>query len=693
MVAELSKYWVQDAQALVTEEPKWGPIGREVYERTYSRPDSNGRGEQWRDTVLRVVNGNIGLVDPKYIEEGEAEALVALLYNFKAIPAGRHLWVSGVPGRQFLFNCHRAGFTDRFSRHFEFTFNELMKGGGVGANYSNEYIAGYPAVDHHVDVEMYIMPEYGEDLELLLARNLVQKDGKVPAYPPPTNGTLQRGETLYRVQDTREGWFGALALVLDAFMYGDLKKIYIDLSLLRPMGTIIKGFGGIASGPWALATLLRDIANFLNSKIGMQLSSEDIMQLDQFIAACVVAGNVRRSARMSIKLWKDYDILSFINCKSKDFAHWSTNISIEVNNEFWFALYDPDHKSHLTAMNVFSAAVEGMMLNGEPGFVNTSLAAVGETGDIRSTNPCGEIFLEPFENCNLGHVNLGAFASDMDGALEAFRLMQRYLIRATFGDITDPDQRTVVNKNRRTGVGIFGYQAFCVKRGVRYSDSWRPDTGIPSLLKSFKDVCDVEAKKYSAQLGINTPIKRTTVAPTGTIAKMPGTTEGIQTIYARYGIRRVLYGEDDPKLQSLFAKGYHIEDCLYTNGKVVEFPYKDILVEEVERLGLDVSTLIEDASEVDVKDFLAVQTMVQAMYADNSISLTINFPPDKYNKEEVMAALKVYGPHVKGTTMMPDATRPQQPYQRITKEEYEATGLHEVSQGEMECATGACPIK
>lgn len=675
-------------------EPKWGPIGKEVYQRTYSRPNSDGLGETWSDTVLRVVRGNIGLVDSKYIEEGEEAALISLLYNFKAIPAGRHLWVSGVPGRQFLFNCHRAGFTERFSRHYEFTFNELMKGGGVGANYSNDYISQYPPVGHNVDVECYIMPEYGDDLELLLARNLVKKDKGGPVYPPPQNGQLQAGEVLYRVQDTREGWFGALNLVLDAFFYGGIAKIFLDLSLLRPMGTIIKGFGGIASGPWALATLLRDVAAFLNTKVGQTLTSLDHMQLDHLIASCVVAGNVRRSARMSIKHWKDNDVLQFIKCKKDPLAHWSTNISVEVDDEFWRCIYDQPYneKNYIQAHKVLEVAVEGMMKNGEPGFVNTSLAAVGEKGDIRSTNPCGEIFLEPFENCNLGHVNVGAFAFDLDGAHEAFRLMQRYLIRATFGDITDDSQRKVVNENRRTGVGIFGYQAFCVKRGIKYSDSWKPDSAIPQIMKDFKKVCDETARAYAKELGIPTPIKRTTVAPTGTIAKLSGTTEGIQTIYARFGIRRVLYGEDDPKLQGLFAKGYHIEDCVYTNGKIVEFPYKDILVAEVEALGMPVD-LIEDASEVDVKDYLAVQAMVQNLYSDNSISLTINFPEGKYTHEDVKQALYVYGPQLKGTTMMPDASRPQQPYSRLTQEEYEATGVGEVGQGETECATGACPIK
>src|SRR6267142_3420442 len=196
------------------QEPKWGPIGKEVYERTYARNDANGKAETWIETCYRVVKGNLSLVDERHIEQGEAAALFRNLYEFRTIPAGRHLWVSGVPGRQFLFNCHRAGWTERFSRHCEFVFNELMKGGGVGANYSNDYIDRYPALKNKVHVRCYVPPEYeADDVKLLLSRRLVEvsSDG-VPVYPPP-----QYIEGFYRVPDSREGWYSALNKVLEAY--------------------------------------------------------------------------------------------------------------------------------------------------------------------------------------------------------------------------------------------------------------------------------------------------------------------------------------------------------------------------------------------------------------------------------------------------------------------------------------------
>src|SRR5439155_1441901 len=126
------------------EDPKFGPIGKEIYDRTYSRTKKDGTKETWQDTVARVVDGNLAFVDSKYHETGERDKLFGLIYSMSAIPAGRHIWATGVPGRQYLNNCNAAAF-DRtnFSEHFTFLFTELLKGGGVGSNYSNRYIDIY----------------------------------------------------------------------------------------------------------------------------------------------------------------------------------------------------------------------------------------------------------------------------------------------------------------------------------------------------------------------------------------------------------------------------------------------------------------------------------------------------------------------------------------------------------------------
>jgi ribonucleoside-triphosphate reductase len=666
-------------------DPQWGPIGREVYERTYRRVKPSGEHETWGDTVERVVKGNLALVPVQHIEKNEAKKLKELLYNFKVIPGGRHLWVSGVEGRQFLFNCHRAGWTADIADHFSFTYDQLMQGGGVGANYSNSYIDRYSSVANRVNLHIVCRNTHADYNDLHKYLSDVWPNELDPYWPLDINN--QRG---FIVPDTREGWVEALRLLLHSYWKGVDNDLVIDISDIRGKGELIRGFGGTASGPWALAQMLQDIVALLNTRVNVKLSTLDMMEIDHLIASCVVAGNVRRSARMSMKYWGDSDIFEFIGCKKSFVSHWSTNISVVIDDAFMEAVNSGD----VQAREVYRRCVAGMLTDGEPGFYNLSRAQEGELGDVACTNPCGEITLEEWENCNLGHVNLDAFHDDPKGAEEAFRLMTRWLVRATFADIPNPIQQEVVNRNRRIGVGMFGYQGWVVKQGIKYSLSHLSHE-IRKLLRGFKKICRKTADKYCFELRIPGCIKVTTIAPTGTIAKLPGKTEGIHPIYGRYFKRRIRYADNDPKLVELLRLGYHIEPCQYTaNTLVVTFICKDLLVDEVQRLGLDADLLVEQANEVSLAEHLSVQAMIQEEYADNAVSFTVNVEDGQYTVEQAMDTIIHYLPRIKGTTIMVDASRPQSPYERLTKEEFDLLAhLATIDQGNMDCGTGACPVK
>lgn len=686
--------------------PEFGPIGKEVYERTYRRVKENGENEEWADTVRRVVDGNTALVDEKYIEPNEKDKLFDLIYNFMAIPAGRHLWVSGVPGRQFLFNCHRAAFTEKLSDHYAFTFDELMKGGGVGANYSNRYIDQTPPIENTVKLHIVCENDHPDYAELESAEVLSSE------YSSRWDGS-------HRISDDREGWVEALITLIEAH-YGhfDDTDVVLDVSIIRERGAAIRGFGGTASGPAALAIMLRNVNNLLNKFVGRAPTSVEHMLMDHYIAECVIAGNVRRSARMSIKSWRDTDIHKFIRSKADSFDHWTTNISVEIDDDFFNALKKKKNPLHDHAKSVYHAVVSGMLENGEPGFYNVSLASVGELGDVGSTNPCGEIALEPWENCNLGHVNVSRFYDDFEGGKEAFRLMSRFLIRATFGDVPNPLQREVVDRNRRIGVGFFGFQGWLNKQGIIYSES-HSNRQVRKTLRDWKAAVDKEAARYAHQLRIPRPIKTTTLAPTGSISQLAGDSASAQTIYAPYFWRLVRFSANDPELQKHIDAGRRVEDDLYSaNTKVVYFCVQDPLVEEVTHLGFD-EEIIEGANEVGLADSLAVQAMLQECYADNAISFTINVEPDAKQKEffdaqvsdnvspldlkvgepmestieEAKKTIIHYLPHLKGTTIMVDGSRPQAPLQRITKEEFEQSTIVEIGQGELDCGPVGCPIK
>lgn len=684
----------------------WGPSGEDVYNRTYSRTKPDGTKETWPETVERVATGNLQLLELDYDMEEHAQ-LCTLMENFSVLPAGRHLWASGVKGRQFLFNCWHSGWGEKISDHFEFSFMRLMEGGGVGATYSTKVLDKYGPVKQAVEVHVVCDDEH-QDYEILSEAGLLSS-----LYSSDYQGSY------HEVEDSREGWAAALVELLESAWDENASSVLVfDVSRVRPSGSRLKTFGGHASGPEPLARMLLEIGHVLQINLGaldayecmepirLPLDPISAMEIDHAIAQCVVAGGNRRSARMSIMPWDDPYIMEFLRLKEDTDKHWTTNISVGIDDEFLRLVNSPPERipsRHHMAHVVLEIVAEGMLTNGEPGIWNKSLSNVGEVNEVSSTNPCGEIPLPEWGACVLGHINLEAFAPkergdsfDLDGAVKAARLMTRFLIRATFGDIGDEKARKVMDRDRRIGVGLFGFQAAFAKMGYKFSHI--PESGeAEEILETLKMNIRDEAESYAFQLRIPVPIKVTTVAPTGTIAKMPGTTEGIHPIFSRHFIRRIRFSTLDEaqvrRLEEFRQQGYHVEPCQYAaNTMVVEIPTRERLVDEVVALGYDAS-VVESADEIHLEDMMEVQSLVQSAYADNAISFTVNLDPEQYTVDELMGFLAEYLPYLKGTTVFPDESRPQAPYERISEADFNLYQLTQVGEGvDEECITG-CPVR
>lgn len=681
----------------------WGPLGEDIYKRTYSLT-KNGREvreakraqkkdqsvivpkeekETWVETVIRTVDGNLSLVSPEKIEPDERNKLIGLLLPFGVLPAGRHLSASGVQGRQFLFNCHASGWDPgEPGAHFTFLFDQLMQGGGVGSNYSNRYLEAMPVVTRQVDLHIVCRedhPNYNE-----FAHLISKHKGDVNAVK-------------FTVDDSREGWVESVGKVFElAYSNSSLvpnpAALQIDVSGIRERGEVLVTSGGTACGPGPLVFMLNDLVKALNSCYARRLNSGDAMSLDHIMAACVIAGGKRRSSRMSVKNWHDPDIFEFINCKREDGAHWTTNISVEIDDEF-FKAYEEGSK---WARDVMKAVVLGKRLNGEPGFWNRSLAMKNEREPelMFCPNPCGEIGLQMWENCNLGHVNMGYFVKrGRDQMLEAFRLMTRWLLRATFGDIPQPRQRAVTNKNRRIGVGFFGFHEWIALNGIKYSESWSNEL-VRNRLKDAKNTVEHEAYRYSQMLGVPCPVANTALAPTGTVVMMPGTTPSGQAMPAVWFKRLVRYSDMDKRLEVKRTEGFEvIKDDDAPNTSIVISWCEDPLASKMKATGWDVNTL-ESQYDIPFEDSLRVQAMFQELYADNAISFTINMLPDRVpGEEEMERTLFSYLPKLKGTTVYVEKSRKNSPIQPVTKEQFDSfDGPKQIQQVEDECKNG-CPVK
>ncbi|NOY15271.1 MAG: adenosylcobalamin-dependent ribonucleoside-diphosphate reductase [bacterium] len=132
-------------------------------------------------------------------------------------------------------------------------------------------------------------------------------------------------------------------------------------------------------------------------------------------------GGGRRSAAMAVlPVWHP-DIFEFISVKAKEGLIVNFNISVGITDEFmkaveaddWFHLRNPrtyQPWKRIKARTLFNEIVKYAHNNGEPGVLFLDAAnrdnPIPNVYDLEATNPCGEQFLGPYENCCLGSINL-----------------------------------------------------------------------------------------------------------------------------------------------------------------------------------------------------------------------------------------------------------------------------------------------
>jgi len=183
----------------------------------------------------------------------------------------------------------------------------------------------------------------------------VRGAGKIEIKQPKDTNSWTKEPVVFTIPDTREGWVEALRWKLKAYFDGKPMPTF-DYSQIRPLGTPIKGFGGVASGYEPLKELLDYIDKILQPLIGQKITTTAIVDIFNLIARCVVSGNVRRSSE--IILGNDGDE-EFLNLKNPDLYkdelmhhRWGSNNSILSN----------------VGKTDYSQYVAGIVKNGEPGF-------------------------------------------------------------------------------------------------------------------------------------------------------------------------------------------------------------------------------------------------------------------------------------------------------------------------------------
>jgi ribonucleoside-diphosphate reductase alpha chain len=500
-----------------------------------------------------------------------------------------------------------------------------------------------------------------------------------------------------------------------------------SFSRLRPKGTIVKKSAGYATGP----------VGFL--KVYDKAFGE------------IAQGGTRRGANMAVLRIDHPDIEDFITCKSDEDAITNFNISIGITDAFIEAvkadqdwdLCFPDVeapgykgfygtleqakargipiKTHKTvrARDLFNKIVQHSHHNGEPGVLYLDHAnnanPLKNLYQLEATNPCGEQWLGPYENCCLGSVNLAQHLGE-NGSVDWDLLEQSVTLATIFlDDVVEanayvpavPQLRESALRARRIGLGIMGLADLMYHVGVRYGSEegqefaaqvmefvryqsmitsidlaeqrgpfpaikgsvYDPNNlvwQIPQPLMPYQQHWDRpevdwnKVLKGIRQHGIRNAAQ-TTIAPTGTIATVAGCEGyGCEPVFALAYVRHV---NDNGKDLELSYTSPKIETALVEAGfeeAEREEIYTKIMetgtCQDIQEIPQNIRDIFVVSQDINAEEHVQMQAALQA-FVDNSLSKTINFPAGVTEDEVAKAYLLAWELGCKGITVYVTGSR------------------------------------
>jgi len=459
-------------------------------------------------------------------------------------------------------------------------------------------------------------------------------------------------DTTITVADSKLGWAKALKELIGMLYVGQIPRW--DLSKVRPAGAPLKTFGGRASGPEPLESLMNFTVNVFKNAAGRKLSSIEAHDVVCKIAEVVVVGGVRRSALISLsnlsddrmraaksgQWWNDNPQRALAN----NSACYSEKPDIGVFMDEWKSLYD-------------SKSGERGIFNRESAVWMASKNGRRNTEDYEfGTNPCSEIILRNREFCNLSEVVVRA-SDTRESLLEKVRLAT---ILGTF-------QSTLVNfkyvskswrknceEERLLGVSLTGIMDCKVTNGKG------PHGSLEAVLKDLKSMAVKTNKEFAEKLGINQSVAVTCVKPSGTVSQLTDSASGIHARHNPYYIRTVRGDKKDPLTKMMTDVGFPVEDDAMnpSHTSVFSFPMK------------------VDNGAVFRTDMTAIEQLelwktYQENWCEHKPSVTISVKEHEWL--EVGAWVYENFNYMSGVSFLPfsEHTYKQAPYQDCTKEEYE----------------------
>jgi len=452
-----------------------------------------------------------------------------------------------------------------------------------------------------------------------------------------------------------------------------------SFSRLRPKNDIVRSTMGVASGPVSFMSLFD--------------ASTDVVK----------QGGTRRGANMGILRVDHPDIMDFVTCKDDTTKITNFNISVAVTDAFMAAVeadedYDLIHPKtgvvtgRLRARAVWERIIHGAWKTGEPGVFFIDKAnrynPVPHLGAYEATNPCGEQPLLPYDVCNLGSINLGAFvrdgAIDWEGLRRVTHLSAHFLENVIdanqypLQEITDLAQRI-----RRIGLGVMGLADLLVKLGVPYDSE--EGAALGRRIQQFVDEeAKIESERLAAERGVFPewersiwgpdetcartpsgervrPMRRlrncnvTTVAPTGTISIIAGCSSGIEPLFAVAFMRNqagvLMPDVNEDFLAIARAEGWYSVDLMRRVAEAGHIDFPEV-PEKWQRVFVT-------ANHIKPEWHIRMQAAFQE-FNDSAISKTCNFANDATEEYVEEIYRLAYRLDCKGVTVYRDGSRDMQ---------------------------------
>jgi len=508
---------------------------------------------------------------------------------------------------------------------------------------------------------------YGGDSDLIQSRflQMMRSLEFLPNSPTLMNAGLALGQLsacfVLPVEDSLPGIFEALKNM--ALIHQSGGGTGFSFSRLRPKDDVVRATGGVASGPVSF------------------------MRIFDTATDVIKQGGRRRGANMGILRVDHPDILEFIGAKEQPGFLENFNLSVAATDDFMekavgegeVDLINPRTgltTGQLKAKELLRLIATSAWRGGDPGmiFIDRINAAHPLSEEIEATNPCGEQPLLPYESCNLGSINLSRLVTkrelDWDRLAELVDLGVRFL-----DDVIDMNRfplkeiEKATLSTRKIGLGVMGFADMLIEMNISYASPQ-----AVALAEKVMGFITEHAREESARLGeergsfplIDSSSLRgwsamrnatvTTIAPTGTISIIAGTSSGIEPLFALAFVRRVLEGAQLLEVSPLFERMAE-ERGIYTPELKAELARRGS-VQQIAGLPQDLKELFLTALDISPQQHVRIQAAFQK-HTDNAVSKTVNLPAEATVSDVLDVYHLAYEMGCKGVTVFRYGSRSQ----------------------------------